>query len=91
MLTSLMERTLNPKIEELFPNEYGEPNSLTRILKMANVISTFCNLVKRRKDALRCSVAIGYYKDDLQFLKEKYFIPMMGEETSMIWPNINEG
>ena len=82
-----MRFQLHPRIIEIFNDEYGEPDSLTRVLKMANVIASVCKLRKRRKDAKNFGKAIRDWEADLSFLKEYFFFPLSEGESPRPWPD----
>ena len=74
LLTKFMESQLHPRIEEIFDEEYGDPLSITRLLKVANLLASLCRNMKRRQYG-DYSVAIEHYEEDLEYLRIKYFEP----------------
>jgi hypothetical protein len=87
LLTFFMDRPLHPKILEIFGDEYDEPGTLGRLLKVANIIASGCKLRKRRRDAANYAVAIADWEDDLRFLEERFFVPMKQGKPHLPWPD----
>jgi hypothetical protein len=87
LLTNFLENRLNPKIVELFGDAYGDPNSVKRLMKMANVIASNCKNFKKRSNAGIYQFAIADYEKDLVFLKEHFFDPWQKGNPSLPWPN----
>lgn len=87
LLTNYMRAQLHPRIIEIFGDAYGEPDSLKRVLKMANVIANVCKLRKRRKDADNFIKSISDWDSDLSFLKEYFFIPLNQGLDPRPWPD----
>ena len=94
ILTAFFENHLHPKIREIFidedgEQEYGEPNSMKRLLKMANVMAANCRNMKRNQEETGddYSVAIQHYEDDLDFLHDYFFDPMSQGDTPFDWPD----
>ena len=86
LLTYFMNLPLHPKIIQIFGNEYDEPESMGRLMKIANIIASNCKLRKLRKDAANYEVAIDHYEEDLEFLRERFYIPMSRGEPHLPWP-----
>lgn len=87
LLTFFIDRPLHPKIIQIFGNEYDEPESMGRLMKVANIIASNCKLRKRRRDAANYAVAIAHYEDDLEFLRERFFVPMSRGQPHLPWPD----
>ena len=87
LLTFFMDRPLHPQILEIFGDEYDEPKTLGRLLKIANIIASSCKLRKRRRDAKNYAVAIADWEDDLNFLEERFFVPMKQGKPHLPWPD----
>lgn len=85
VLTNFFESKLHPKLHEIFPNELGEPCSMERLLKMANIIAVICKLNKRKKNP-SLEYAIECWEKDLAFLKESFFDPMQRGQKLKAWP-----
>jgi hypothetical protein len=87
ILVHFMESPLHPSLIAIFGDQYGNPRSLERVLKMANVIATNCKNFKRQNGDGRYSVAIGDYESDLAFLKLTYFDQMIAGNPPLPWPD----
>lgn len=88
LLTFFIDRPLHPKLIQIFGNEYDEPESMGRLLKVANIIASNCKLRKRRKNAASYALAIAHWEDDLEFLRERFFVPMSRGQPHLPWPDI---
>lgn len=53
--------------------KWGEPETSTRLKKMANSIATFCVLAKRR-DPDSMHLAIIHWEEDLEYLRQTYYV-----------------
>jgi hypothetical protein len=71
-LSDFMSLQLPEVVERLFGSEYGQPMSVERLRKLADLISALCKLAMRR-DPVVLEVAISDWKDDLDFLRKKYY------------------
>jgi hypothetical protein len=82
-LSDFMEQDLPPIVAQTFQQEYGEPMSVSRLRKIANLIAS--NASNRlNNDANRFAIAITDWESDLSFLKRKYYI---GESLAFQpWP-----
>lgn len=87
LLTFFIDRPLHPKITQIFGNEYDAPESMGRLMKVANIIASNCKLRKRRRDSVNYAVAIAHYEDDLEFLRERFFVPMSRGKRHLPWPD----
>ncbi len=85
VLTNFFENKLHPKLHEIFPDELGEPCSMERLLKMANIIAVICKLNKRKENP-SLDYAIECWEKDLAFLKERFFDPMQKGQKPKAWP-----
>lgn len=54
-----------------YVKEWGEPDSSTRLRKMANALSSFCKNQKRKNNRLSAS----HFEADLKWLKKNYYKP----------------
>ena len=92
-LANFMERTLHPRIVEIFGDEYGDPLSPKRLKKMANVVTSLCKLMKRKMSKENnykdYSQAIRDYESDHKFLEDYYYKPMCKGRPPFPWPDIN--
>lgn len=86
VLTNFFESKLHPRLHEIFSNELGQPSSMVRLLKMANIIAGVCKLAKRRNDS-SLDYSIDCWEEDLEFLKENFFIPMQEGRRPRRWPS----
>jgi hypothetical protein len=59
-------------VTETFGDEYGEPGSLKRLQKMANVIAALCRL-RKKNDPYRYRQSILDYETDLKYLHDTYY------------------
>lgn len=71
-LSDFMEMKLPDMVEDHFGDEYGNPLSTKRLRKIANIIAS-CARNFYRNDNERYAVAIIHWKEDLEFLKRKYY------------------
>lgn len=76
ILRHFMEDPLHPGVRAIYGDQYGDPCSMERLLKVANVIATNCKNFKKQNSDDRYMVAISDYESDLAFLKQTYFDPM---------------
>ena len=76
ILEIFMKSQLHPRIEEIFGDEYGEPLSMKRLMKIANLLASLCRNMKRKTSG-DYSTAIENYERDLEFLRVTYFEPMV--------------
>ena len=76
ILSTFMISHLHPRIEEIFGDEYGEPKSMKRLMKVANLLASLCRNMKRKLTG-DYSFAIRHYEEDLEFLRIKFFEPMI--------------
>lgn len=67
-----MELELPKQVVEFFGSEYGQPLSVTRLRKVANILSSNIGL-RLRADAYRYRHAIKDWRDDLEFMRLKYY------------------
>ena len=84
-LVDFMEMDLPKIVDEIFGDDYGNPRTVKRLLKVANVIAGVGNLFVRN-DAHAYRHAIQDWKDDLQFLKERYYIG--SGYPALMWPSL---
>lgn len=72
-LSDFMEQTLPPIVAQTFADDYGDPMSVERLRKIANLIAGVAsNFI--RNDADRYAAAIADWESDLAFLKQKYYL-----------------
>ena len=71
-LSDFMELALPVSALEIFGSEYGNPMSTTRLRGVANLLANNCGL-RMRSNPDRYQHAIEDWKDDLEFLKKKYY------------------
>lgn len=84
-LSDFIELELPGIVSDTFGDEYGNPRTMKRLLKVANVIAGVANL-RIRADAHAYREAIQDWMDDLNFLEERY---LAGRGISAIcWPTI---
>ena len=86
ILANFFQHPLHPKIIERFGNEYCEPKTMDRLMKMAHLLASTCVLRKKRRDANSYAVAIAHYEDDLDFLYIHYYLPMSKGGPFDPWP-----
>ena len=71
-LADFMEMELPEEVEKEFGNKYGEPMTTDRLRKVANVIASTCSLNVAKNNPY-LDQAISDWKNDLDFLKKKYY------------------
>lgn len=81
LLSLVMSQQLPFVKSKSYRNEWGEPNSMTRLKKLANSIATFTKLSKLNPNDT--SLAINDWESDLSWLKERYYNI---RHTSWKWP-----
>lgn len=84
-LGDFMEMQLPRIVGDTFGDDYGEPGSLKRLLKMANVIAGVANMAVQ-KNNWNMVEAIADWTDDLAFLEAQYYRAMKG--SPLLWPAI---
>jgi hypothetical protein len=71
-----------PKVQsQEYMDEWGEPQSVKRLGKMANSLAAFCRHAKRRKSG-DFEHAIAEWEEDLKYLKDAYYAKTSGFK----WP-----
>jgi len=87
LLTKFMTSQLNPRIEEVYGDEYGHPKTMKRLMKVAHTLASLCKLMKRKENAYGYRFAIEHYEDDLDFLYHYFYIPMRQGRPALPWPS----
>ena len=87
ILVAVLEASLPRELDELFDYEYGEPNSMQRLLKIANVLAANCKNFKRRSNSESYETAINRYEKDLIFLKERFYERWRAGQSALPWPD----
>lgn len=71
ILDRVFSRPLPNVHSKSYMQEWGEPNSALRLQKLANALSSFARLAKRKKP--KRTAAISDWESDLRWLKKKYY------------------
>ncbi len=71
-LSDFIEMELPAIVEKTFPNEYGEPNSTTRLRAVACFLANIASLAIRR-NPIANRYAVDDWTSDLNFLRVKYY------------------
>lgn len=74
-LSDFIECQLPNIVFDFFGDEYGEPFSSQRLRRVATVLASNASL-RLRSDPVKFAYAISDWKDDLDFLRKKYYVGM---------------
>ena len=80
ILSQVFKGALPPVFPNWYMDQWNDPRTAGRLMKMANSIATFANDAKPKKSARR---SVQEWQDDLQFLYETFYIGKFG----FYWPN----
>lgn len=83
---AILHRSLQVDAQEWLPTkeqaeEWGQPESEKRLEKVANSLSAFAGMEKKKEKP--AEVAISHWEADLKYLKERFYAP----DHSFDWPN----
>ncbi len=81
ILKYIFERDLPPLNDSEYYSQWGSPRTPQRLQKLANTIAALARNAKRR-DPLALRRAINDWEDDLQYLRENYYVGFFNFE----WP-----
>ena len=71
-------------------DEWGEPHSIPRLMKLANTLAALCR--NARRSTRNFDLAITEWEQDLFHLKRRYYDPWRAETDSILrWPESNTG
>lgn len=85
ILSSIVKQDVIPKhLREDYRRKWGDPNSLTRLLKLARTIAALCRNAKASPN--NYSKAILDWESDLAFLKNSYFYDFLNLNKEE-WPS----
>ena len=82
ILKKAFTNQLPTELPSEYREEWGEPNSSRRLLKIANCIASFCRNNKKRNNR-NYVTAIFDWEADLKWLKAQYYIPL---NFNFSWP-----
>ena len=77
VLEYVFECHLPPLNDRCYFLEWGQPGTTQRLKKLANTLAALTRNAKRR-DAVSYARAIGDWEGDLDFLRERYYIDLVG-------------
>ncbi len=87
LLSDFIELELPETVHKMFPNEYGKPNSTTRLRTVASFLANMASLAARRNSVAN-RYAIDDWTSDLEFLRIKYY---EGQGLKFYpWPEVKE-
>ena len=85
-LMKVFEKPIPLSLKGFVPEEWGQPNSATRLRKMAYSIAAFTRSAKR-KNLKSFEDAIRHWETDLKYLHDHYYVGKFG----FAWPSTQVG
>jgi hypothetical protein len=85
ILEAVFLREIPPILPRFMMAEWGDPGTKVRLLKIANVLAAFARNAKNKRK-LVMSLSIKSWEEDLEHLRQKFWLPHFCYATEM-WPS----
>jgi hypothetical protein len=85
ILEAVFLRELPPILPRFMMDEWGDPGTKVRLLKIANVLAAFARNAKNKRK-LNMSLSIKSWEEDLEYLRQEFWLPGF-YDLSGAWPS----
>ncbi len=85
ILEAVFLREIPPILPRFMMDEWGDPGTKVRLLKIANVLAAFARNAKNKRK-LDMSLSIKSWEEDLEYLRQEFWLPSFYDLTGA-WPS----
>jgi hypothetical protein len=86
ILEAVFLREIPPILPRFMMDEWGDPGTKVRLLKVANVLAAFARNAKNKRK-LDMSLSIKSWEEDLEYLRQEFWLPGF-YDLNGAWPSV---